>query len=1426
MSFCPDGISLAMFLEGAGDHAATEIEEHVSECESCQIELARIVEQESLTRISRPDPVLAECDDPSPATWNSQLVERLAEGVAREVSLSPGISVSTQLDRDIAVESCKQPLDEAVTRVTSKAVADQTFNQSAPTATGTTTARDADFPAEFSNHRMHKLIGRGGMGEVYHATQLDLDRDVALKVLTLQHEDDRDEFRQRFSREAQVTARLDHPSIVPVYAFGENDDGVYFYTMRLVKGHELKQVLKFARHEHRDWNLARAVSVLVHVAQAMAFAHSHKVIHRDLKPSNVMVGDLGEVYVMDWGLARSLGQTDIRDIRLRVPGSGKPGRAGEVLAQPLKTNSIPSAANDIATAHPIANDSVADLQELRTLGKSLSATVAWRSVGPGLSDSTQNTPLMTMDGAVVGTPAYMSPEQAAGDIDQVDQRSDVYSLGAMLYQLLSGHAPHVPPDGSRSSPLDVLQSVLKHAPEPLSVLAPQAPPELVAICEKAMAREADQRYGSALALANDLQAFLELRVVTAYQSGALAEAHKWIARNRVVALTSLLAVLAAVIGLVSNSWLQSAANDTLAEANSTVSAALEREQETSQTLASTNSMLKETNAKLERSQQQERDARLTATAASEAAQDAAESEEIARKEAQTQLAESCLNFAEQMAAEGKLGYATLWHHRAAELHAADPDRARIDHMRAAQHGRRMAIPVTAWWDQAELDKKGWLDWPMVDRFSFDPVDQLFVHHGRRFGETNIIDPWKGRRWGDRNFLAAGFSADGKRIAVCTKRGVVEIRDVDSEQPLHTITLDLPNRRPDLLQFSRDGRRLVTGWNPCRVWDVDQRRFLKGRYDVRNGFFDLGFSHDGTRLAAVPRDKTESPQLFVVTDEDGIHQAEPGTISRSELGKQYWLPRWYNHDATSADGVPIDKICPLTFSDHGASAHGADFSSNGEFLARADGCGILRLWRVQRPEDWWILPGQGLQSPVISHNSQLFFIVGDPGFPDASKEIRSTGVRDPADGHPLGPELKIDAPILDGIFSPDDSIIALAVAAPNRSRETMFVTDGSAGSVQFWNWKTGERLGEPVPMPAEPRCVAWHPTDNLLAVICGDGVVLTIDVQSRETKTLLDEQTPRVLGMPAPGQYSSGGVSFSADGNLLFEFGIRNEARAVDLRTGEIRYTMKRAYSGTQADSTDRFVVYSATQQMPNVHEVRTGMWIGEIPAGKGFARLSHDDRYVLVAGGNSGKLAVWDLKKRQFAGPPIEASEKLVLMGDFIHGTPYIIVVSSKKPQQWIQIYDWPSGRPVSPRITTPVCAVLTDLWTSPDGRFAAMMAPELGLVMLDLSNYHNDPILDLSPADAKLLAEINAGATIENARIVRLDGVKWIERWNDFRSRHPNYHEYRFRHTSPELSLRHHKLQALLASRAGREAGENFHQQRVQSLLEKIAPQVAPSIP
>lgn len=408
------------------------------------------------------------------------------------------------------------------------------------------------FDAVLPGYEVHELIGRGGMGAVYRARELELNRDVAVKLLLTRSADKLERLAARFAREAEITARLDHPSIVPVFSSGFDSEGRCYYTMRLVRGREVKEVIRLAAEEAEGWNRSRAIAVLVKICQAMAFAHERGVVHRDLKPANVMVGDLGEVYVMDWGLARMHGQTDVRDIRIRTGDSEGPS--------PVEQPGKPS--NDL---------------------------------------------LMTMDGAVIGTPAYMPPEQARGEVDQVDHLSDIYALGAILYQLLTGRAPYLPPDG-KSSPIKLLTAVIDGPPEPVGSLSPDTPDELNAICEKAMAREREQRYQSALDMAEDLQAFLDDRVVKAYRTGALVEARKWVTRNRSIALLSMLAILLAVMGFATVSIVQFRSNRDLLEANGEKQRALNAELQTSEKLGDVNTDLQEANATITQALQRADDA--------------------------------------------------------------------------------------------------------------------------------------------------------------------------------------------------------------------------------------------------------------------------------------------------------------------------------------------------------------------------------------------------------------------------------------------------------------------------------------------------------------------------------------------------------------------------------------------------------------------------------------------------------------------------------------------------------------------------------------------------------------------------------------------------------------------------------------------------
>ncbi|MCC7013881.1 MAG: protein kinase [Planctomycetes bacterium] len=348
-------------------------------------------------------------------------------------------------------------------------------------------------------------LGRGGMSIVYAAWDSKLRRKVALKTLLpftaegplaaarLQRR------RARLTHEAQVLAQLDHPGIVPVYDVVHDDDGAAYVAMLRVRGVDLRAIYQRAWNEESEWSLARVVGVLLRVCEALSYAHGKGVLHRDLKPANVMVGAYGEAYVMDWGLART--------------GAVEP--AEQDADSP---RSAPTPASD----------------------GSLSLVATDRD------DSDSAAALRTQRGDVLGTPSYMSPEQAAGELERVDGRSDVYSVGAMLYELLARTAPYVRP-GEASTSTQILSALREAPPAPLAELAPDAPSELIAIADKAMSRAPEQRYTSMAELADDLRAFLEGRVVRAYRTGAWAEARKWIGRHRAV-VGVLAALLVTLIG--------------------------------------------------------------------------------------------------------------------------------------------------------------------------------------------------------------------------------------------------------------------------------------------------------------------------------------------------------------------------------------------------------------------------------------------------------------------------------------------------------------------------------------------------------------------------------------------------------------------------------------------------------------------------------------------------------------------------------------------------------------------------------------------------------------------------------------------------------------------------------------------------------------
>lgn len=344
-------------------------------------------------------------------------------------------------------------------------------------------------------YRKLRFHARGGLGEIYIADDGELQRDVVLKFIRPKHRDRRD-CREQFQLEAEVTARLDHPGVVPVYGFGRTPDGRLCYAMRFIQGESLEARIaqihssdQGSGHDSRGGSLfssARSVEFrsllnrFATVCQTIAYAHNRGILHRDIKPENIMLGKYGDTLVVDWGLAMPID----RDESARASGE-----------QTLMPTS-----------------------------------------GSGTSSGGSS-------GGPVGTPAYMAPEQAAG-VPNLGPEADIFSLGATLYKLLVGQAPYVG-DSAR----DTLNKARYASFPPPREVKREVPIGLNAICLKAMFLDPQYRYHSASELADDLERWLADEPIVAREESSLERCGRWIRRHRewTMAIVLTLAVISSVV---------------------------------------------------------------------------------------------------------------------------------------------------------------------------------------------------------------------------------------------------------------------------------------------------------------------------------------------------------------------------------------------------------------------------------------------------------------------------------------------------------------------------------------------------------------------------------------------------------------------------------------------------------------------------------------------------------------------------------------------------------------------------------------------------------------------------------------------------------------------------------------------------------------
>lgn len=375
------------------------------------------------------------------------------------------------------------------------------------------TASDAVGAPTTDGRRFHILRphARGGLGAVFVALDLELHREVALKQILDQHADDPSS-RRRFLLEAEITGGLEHPGIVPVYGLGAHEDGRPYYAMRFIRGESLKEAIErfhtgaAARSApgRRSLELRKLLRRFIDVCNAIEYAHSREVIHRDLKPANIVVGQHGETLVVDWGLAKARGR---------------------------------SAAEESSDERPLVPRSASESAE-------------------------------TLAGSALGTPAYMSPEQAYGDLDHLGPRSDVYSLGATLHCLLTGQPPFTGDDVGA-----VLRAAQAGRFTPPRQIDPTIDRALEAVCLMAMARQPEDRYDSPRALAEDVERWMADEPVSAWREPVSRRARRWARRNRSLVTSASAAGLVAMAGLAVVLAVQARANTRLQVKNQALAAA-------------------------------------------------------------------------------------------------------------------------------------------------------------------------------------------------------------------------------------------------------------------------------------------------------------------------------------------------------------------------------------------------------------------------------------------------------------------------------------------------------------------------------------------------------------------------------------------------------------------------------------------------------------------------------------------------------------------------------------------------------------------------------------------------------------------------------------------------------------------------------------
>ena len=1095
-----------------------------------------------------------------------------------------------------------------------------------------------------AHYEVEGEIARGGMGAIMRAVDQDICREVAVKFL-LNHADAK--MKARFVEEAQITGQLEHPNVVPIHQLGVHEDGRCFFSMKMVKGQSLAEILK-QQNEPRasasggDYTLGRLLNIFVSICNAMAYAHSREVIHRDLKPANVMVGDFGEVYVMDWGLAKVQGDH--------------------------AESSEPDAS---------ARDSAKTLA-----GASGSATVTTTRAAVGD---------LTQAGAVLGTPAYMPPEQASA-VGVVDQRSDIYSLGAILYEMMT----LTPPVGRGGDMLAILVRVIEGQIDPPQKRAPERakagwiPPELSAIALKAMALKPANRYQTVETLRRDVELFLDGRSVSAKHDSVREIVWKLVKRNKAASVaTGVGLLLLTVVLAVSFQFINAARLQAVDERGK---AEVQRGNADEQ-----RGIADEQRGKAEEQRGKAEQARQAAVVARQKA-------EGQKRELQRLSAGLLLDKGQALCEQDDVARGLLWFAKALEVAAPDDDDLqRVIRISLADWGRQvhpLRFPLMKrgtimsavyspdgktilaggidrmvhFWDAATgketLPPLMHKNWVMVVAYSPDGQKILT---GCADKSAALWDAASGKPlceplMHENQVVNVAFSRDGKKFFTLTLDDTLQVWNSELGEPLgdpikHAVTVAAVAFRPD-------GAQIATGSADkfVRLWSTETGKLqgepLAHSFSVRS----LAYSHDGKVLASASSDKIirlwdprTRKKLGELQSTAGtavslaMRPGQPEVLVGGVEGAQLW---------SLATQKPVGSPLRNT-----GAVFAGTYHPQGKFLLTGSNDQAARLWDRQ------FLKQVG---PSLQHQSEVSKVAFAP---DGQSILTWTQNRSAFVWNPRYSDdvvtLALGGSSTSGSFSKDDTKILVAHGA-------------SAG---FYDAITGKPLIKSIQHKATV-VAALSPDEQTIVVACLD-----------KTARCCNAKTGQPVGEVMTHDGPIRAVAFSLDGKIVATSSLDKTIRLWDADTGKPRGKplLHRTAVLTVSFSPNGKTLVGADSYEARLWDVETGQPIGQAMTHKDavYAAAFSPDGIKVLTGSYDTTARIWDAATGKPLSPPMQHGNSIVRVAYSPDGK----LVATASLDRTARVWYADTGKPACPPLLHPR-AVLAVAF-SPDSKMLLTGGPD-----------------------------------------------------------------------------------------------------------------------